>query len=625
MYIVEITPLVKSIKKESLSYFSSANISVGSIVTVPLRNRTVKGLVIGLKEIEDKKTEIRALDYSLKKITGVSKNTIFSSGFISAAEKTSNFFATSTGSILNAMIPSSLSDSLDKLEKKIIDKEKKESSGRKYIIQTEDEDRYSEYKSIIRQQFAKEKTTIFCVPTVEEANYAMEKLTRGIQTHTFILHSQKTKKEVLSTWNEITKYKRACLVICTPIFVGVPAYNPGLFIIERDSSSAYRTRQRPLFDMRFFIEEYANASGADLIIGDLMLRSETLLRYDEHELFEHTPIKFRSISDARGQIIDTQKKDKSISNTLSKILVDNFENDQRSFLLVPRKGLAPLVVCGDCGEIVRCTKCNAPVVLYGKDASKKDNFFRCHSCGEERSAGEICINCGSWKLKSVGFGVMGVKKEVEKMITEAKIFVLDKDNAPTAQKARDIVQKFYDSPCGILIGTEMALLYIREKIEAVSVVSLDSMFSLPDFRVRERVTNILLRARALASQDFIIQTKQKDNEVFKNVIEGNLSDFYRKEFVDRKKFNYPPFALLIKISVAGKTFESAEQKLNDVSKRFKDYPLQIYPSFQSIRGNKVLHGMIRLPRKQWPDSQLIDILRDLPPYFRIEIDTESVL
>ncbi len=151
------------------------------------------------------------------------------------------------------------------------------------------------------------------------------------------------------------------------------------------------------------------------------------------------------------------------------------------------------------------------------------------------------------------------------------------------------------------------------------------MFSVPDFRVRERVTNILLRARALASQDFIIQTKQKNNEVFKNVIEGNLTDFYRKEFVDRKKFNYPPFTLLIKISVAGKTMEMVEKKFEDISERFKNYDLQIYPSFISIRGNKLLHGMIRLQRKDWPDADLVEILRELPPYFRIEIDTESVL
>jgi primosomal protein N' len=73
MYIVEVTPFSKSIRNDSYSYFHSKPIKVGSIVTVPLRNRNVKGLVVDCKNGKNLKSELRSSDFAIKKVKGVSK------------------------------------------------------------------------------------------------------------------------------------------------------------------------------------------------------------------------------------------------------------------------------------------------------------------------------------------------------------------------------------------------------------------------------------------------------------------------------------------------------------------------------------------------------------------------
>jgi len=37
-----------------------------------------------------------------------------------------------------------------------------------------------------------------------------------------------------------------------------------------------------------------------------------------------------------------------------------------------------------------------------------------------------------------------------------------------------------------MLGTEMALSYLREKIGNAGIISLDSFFSIPDFRINEK-------------------------------------------------------------------------------------------------------------------------------------------
>jgi primosomal protein N' len=678
MYIVEVTPFSKSMRTDSLSYFSKTKVLPGCVVTVPLRSKSTKGLVTAVKNVKDLKTELRQSQYTLKKVTGVSKNILFSEEFLTAAAKSAEYFATSSGSIIQGLIPKNLLNDIEKLKKAPAPKNKKilngssgantpansksessnskenvpvaettdeETEHPKYIIQTEDKDRYSEYKSIIRGQFAKGKSVLFCVPTMEDGMYAKDSLSRGIESHTFVLNSKMTKTQLVKSWNEVVDRDKPSLIIVTGGMTGIPIANLGTIILERESSNAYKTRQRPHFDMRYFIEEYASALNADFIVGDLMLRAETLWRYDQHEFTEFTPIKFRSITDATQKIVDMKKdeevskKDQFISRSLDYMLEEAIENSEKVFLLTSSKGLAPLVACSDCGEVVRCEHCSSPVKLHGrnsgplsninvttKTAREKENYFRCHTCGHERSAGETCINCNSWRLMTVGAGTEKVETELKKKFLKTKILILDKDHASTPKKAQKIIQDFNESASAILIGTEMALLYLRDQVENVGIISVDSLFGLPDFRIRERILNVLLKARALASQDFIIQTRNTEEGLFQNIVDGNLTDFYRKEFIDRKKFNYPPFSLIIKISLAAKTNAQIEKQFDDVKDVLAPQELVTYPAFvETVRGKKVVHGMIKINREDWPDKYLVERLKNLPPQFQIQIDADSIL
>lgn len=633
MYIIDVIPFSKSLRKESLSYFSSKDIPLGSIVTIELRKKMVRGLVVGVKDSTEQKSELKKSDFALKKIKGVSKNFLYQEAFLKSAENIGNFFGVSTGSVISTLTPSYILSDIEKVKcPEKATKNNLNELSRKFLIQGDASDRYSQYKNIIRSEFARKKSVIFLCPTIEDTLYAEEKISKGIEEHVFVLHSDLTKKQILDTWNEATTREKPCLIIITSVFIGIPRHDIGYIMIEKESSSSYRTQKQPYIDLRRFAEDYATNLNSKILFGDIMLRSETLLRFDENQFDELSPLKFRSISSAEQSIVDMKKaknnRDETfqvLSSELKNLIKESKLKNEQIFLFGARRGLAPSIICQDCGTVVICNHCTSPMVLHGRDPSDKGNFFQCHICGSERNAGERCKKCDSWKLQTVGIGIGLIESEIKKEFPDHKIFIIDADNTKTKKQARATAEEFRKTPGAILLGTEMALLYLHEPIENGAVVTIDSLFSLPDFAIRERIMRILLRIRSRATHKFIIQTRKVEDPIFDLALRGNLSDFYREEFKKRKQFNYPPFSLIIKISIAGKRF-TVEKEMEEFKKFFEPLDLITYPSFvQEQKGLYIMNGIIRLKKEDWINKELLEKIRSLPPYCKVVVDSENLL
>jgi primosomal protein N' len=633
MYILSVSPIVKSTKVEAFSYFSKEKVLPGKIVSIPLRNKLVKGLVLDCKDFKENKAELRQSEFALKKIRGVSSNFIFSPEFLEACHKTAEYFATSKGAILTSITSKTILEGAEKIIQKEKESELPKKEGGKFIIQSSDKERFQDYKSIIRGRFAKKGSVFFCVPTTEDVEIAKEQLTKGIEANTVCLSSRLSKKEIIENWNFAIKNEKPVLIIATGTFLSIPRHDIRTIIVERENSHAYRTLNRPYLDIRKFAEFLAKEIGSEIIFGDLMLRSETLKRFEENELFEFSPIRFRFVTTAVQKLIDirfektvTQNEFSFISEFVEDLLNKSQKENKRVFLLTSRKGLAPMIVCGDCGQIVTCDHCSAPMVLYGKNAREKENFLKCRKCGVVRSAGVKCKKCDGWRLNTLGAGIEAVAEEIKKKIPEKEVLILDKDHAKTPVQVKKIVNKFYEEPASILIGTEMALLYLHEQIDRTVIVSVDAMFSMPDFRIRERILNILMKTKDLARESFIIQTRHAEDLLFRHALDGNLAEFYRFEFAERKKYDFPPFTTIIKISSMRSTENALQNDFNFLEEVFKGYDFNYYPAFtERVKGKYIMNGIIRVEKSKWPNEELRQKLINLDPQYDIVIDAESIL
>ncbi len=631
--IVEVIPVVRGITKQALSYFTTDVFEVGSFVKVPVRSGEVLGIVSSIRDARESKSSIKTASFVLKKLSRIDGVTGLSPAFIKSSEKAALYYGATIGSVLGALLPK-----LFLLSPELIgtpSKQQKTSNKREpLIIQLEDTERLSEYKSIVRERFAQKKSVLFIVPTQEDAMRVYDVLSKGIEEYVFIT-AGKSPVKLKEHLKKAISTDHAILFITTAAYISFERPDFDAIIIEKENSRAYRPHARPFVHPKTFAEILAKETGRTLILGDSILSIETLWREKEGQYAELSPLKWRMKSDLDIEIVDMKKKMveqkgmkkdfEIISKEMKSMIEDAVKEKRKVFLFCARKGLSPSTVCGDCGTVLPCLNCDAPIVLHEKknDLGKLEPIFLCHACGSKRDTHTRCDNCKSWKLVTLGIGIDRVAKELEKLFPKTLLCILDKDHAPTRVKASLIAKRFATEKGGILLGTELAFLYL-EKIPYGGIVSLDPLFSIPDFGINEKIFYLVSRLKEITEEKLMIQTRNIGKDVFTLASTGNVLDFYRNEISERNELFYPPFSIFIKVSNEGSIID-IKDKATWLQNLFGDWKPDFIEERGKKRGRTILSMIIRLPRESWPDMAVYQKLLLLPPEFLIKVDPESIL
>jgi primosomal protein N' (replication factor Y) len=408
-------------------------------------------------------------------------------------------------------------------------------------------------------------------------------------------------------------------------------------IIDSENNKNYKLPVRPHLDIRTVAEILAQETGRKLVLGDMFLRIETIARHRSGELEAFAPLKFRALSTANNRTVDMrthktegdeeQKKPFTVlSPELKKLIEETKRDNEHIVLFVSRRGMHPMTTCGDCGQIIECENCTGPMTLHKQKQDKRvRTVFICHKCGTRKSTRIYCPNCESWRLQPLGIGTQLVEDEVAAHFPDMSLFRLDSDSVKTPKKAAAVVEAFLSSPGSVLLGTEMILNHLHKRIDNVAIVSIDSLFALPDFRIHERIFNTLIHLRERTTKNFLIQTRHADTKLFDYVHHGNLLDFYRDEMRERKELSYPPYKTFIKITLEGRK-STVTKEMEQLQELLQGYESLVFPAFiQKVKSKYRMHALIKLDPDKWVNQELLALLRSLPPTFTVTIDPEDLL
>lgn len=625
IYIIHCIPIARGVFRQHLSYFTAIDLPLGAVVKIPVRGRKMLALVVKKENASDLKTDIKRASYVIKKIEKIETVSFFSREFIESCEEAAHYFSTTTGQVVSAFVPKTILEHMS-LVSRPLQEGKSSITGERFILQTGAEERFANYKSLIREEFARGSSVFFCLPTIEDIRKAKDVLEKGIEPYTLSIHASMSTKELIKTWNTAVTEPHPVLIIATGTFLSLPRGDISTIIIERENSRSYKIQKRPVMDIRMFAHIFAKLSGKRLILGDTLLRVETIFDYKNNEYLELIQPKFRSVLHEHTEIVSMKSKAvkgkfEIISDRLAALIEETKKNNERLFLFAARKGLAPSIVCGDCGATVVSQQCGAPMILK---RGERENIFFCPVCKEERSAREICKHCGSWKLQALGVGIERIEEEIRERFPSVKLFRIDKDKTSTYKRAKEVSEKFENTPSSILLGTEMALLYLSV-VENAAVVSMDSLFSVPDFRINEKILYILLTMRDTVTKQFLIQTRNPEHLILDYAVKGNLIDFYRDEITIRKHLGYPPFSIIVKIGVRGRK-NSVESAMKKIEALFADKNPDVVSVFSPAPEKSYgLNMIMKIPRNTWPDKQVLSKLYSLGPAVAVEVDPESIL
>lgn len=619
--LLTVIPIIKGISKE-LSYFSSKDIKKGALISISLRQKEVPALVLSAKEVKDAKSLLRNSPYPLKRIANIKTPAFFTPEFIKAAQKSASYFLSSTGSVIKKLCPQIILQNPPSLT--IRAQKRNEKPGGVSLLQANQEERLKFYKNLIRAEFARQHSVFLCLPSSLAVKRYEEQFKKGIEQYVVALHGKMSKKELIEKWTKILIEKHPLLIVGTSLFLSLPKNDIKTIIIEKEGSSLFKEKIRPYLDIRTVVENIIIETKSSLILADEIIRTETYAKKQSAEISLALPVAPKTTLQSEQILVDMRELKNIISSELKETLESAQKNNERLLLFINRRGHGLSTICQDCGQIILCGRCETPLVLH----QNTSRSFVCHKCLLQTEVGERCPYCQSWRLQTFGYGIQKISEEIQKLFPNFKIFRLDSDIAKTKKQAEEIIKNYLNTSGSILLTTEMFFSYWNGQADRVAVVSLDGLFSLPDFRINERIFRLLFQLKAMARKTFLIQTRLPNHPVFNTVLKGDLDEFYKSELNNRKMFGYPPFKTLIKIALEGKDKIKLEKEAKDLEQKLASYnPVQFSAFTPKIKNIYRLYLLLKLESGTWPHKhpELHQLLSSLPPQWKIDVDPESLL
>ncbi len=543
MHVATVIPIARGIPFDILSYYSPHVLEPGTLVAVPFGKREIHAIVIDSVPLTEAKTMIKQAAFSLKKIARIIVHLHFFENTIKALALTAVQTMAPVGAIAGSAIPQILFEYIraEKLPDQLIKQSESVFSESVSIGTTST--RSDEYKRLIRSTFAAKKSVYVVAPTIRSLELWKSRLEKGIQKHVVILHSKTTKKDVRSYFALIKSTERPLLVFVTPGYFLIPRSDIGCVIVESESSSLYKTADRYGIDMRLLIKHFSEFSRVQLVWGDTLPRLETLERLN----LAHVP---RSYVPDKLHIVAIE----SYRTTLPSEVIDLIRHAQkkkyRLFIYTHRKGIAPLSRCADCATVVNCATCTLPVVLRNRILSNgsKERYFICLHCGDTLPLDYTCVHCGSWNITPLSIGSESIYQEVTSLVGEEHVAIINDDITPDSTSIETIIRTTQQKKFFVLIGTTKVLPYLKN-IHYTLFPFFDRLLSTPSLYTTENALRLVMECNEQSSAGVIVCTRLPQFPMIRQLETQKINAILHDELSVRKELGYPPYGLLIKISL----------------------------------------------------------------------------
>jgi primosomal protein N' (replication factor Y) len=236
------------------------------------------------------------------------------------------------------------------------------------------------------------------------------------------------------------------------------------------------------------------------------------------------------------------------SRRLKELLKAAFARKEQSILFLNRRGFAPTLWCGSCGETVRCKSCDVSLTFH-----KRIGRAVCHSCCEEIAPPKQCPTCSSPHLRYLGAGSERIEGAIAAFLPEARIARMDSDTMLRREDYERVLERFGRGEIDVLVGTQMIAKGLDfPRVTVVGIVSADNALYMPDFRAAERTFQLIAQVAGRAGRadlvgQIVIQTSSPAHPAITFAARHDFEGFAIHESRLRNELGYPPFGKLVRV------------------------------------------------------------------------------
>lgn len=394
------------------------------------------------------------------------------------------------------------------------------------------------------------KKVLYLVPEISLTPQMESRLSARMGFNVLSYHSKKTpKKRKEAFWAFAKDGMPMLLGARSALFV--PAEDIGLIVVDEEHESSYKQEETPAYQLRDMAVLYGKILGIPVILSSATPSLESWHNAKTGK-YQYHSIPCRPDADMPEiEIVDMKDEEPIggiLSHRLHKAIYETIERGEQAILLINRKGYSHTLYCRKCGSILNCSNCSVALTYY-----KSIGTCKCNYCSQEIRKPK-CLNCGSDDIREYGAGTEKVA-EVLESVFEKQILRLDTENVKSYKKLSEMLTSFENGEYSVMAGTQLVAKGLDfGNVTLAGIINIDNMFSLPDFRAKERAYQLLLQLAGRAGRSdkkgrVIIQTNAPELDIFSRL---NCLDtsFYDKEMAARKLFNYPPYYRMCRITLS---------------------------------------------------------------------------
>lgn len=471
------------------------------------------------------------------------------------------------------------------------------------------------YARLMETQLKAGKQVLYMLPEIALTAQLIRRLQKYFGGHIIVYHSRFNPHERVEIWNRV-KSGQASIVLGARSALFLPFQQLSLIIVDEEHDPSYKQQDpAPRYQGRDAAIYLSTLTGARVLLGSATPSLETLYNADKNkygkvvleERFGKVNLPTLEIIDLK-RIVQKEKGRIMLSPQLKAAINDSLNEKKQVILFQNRRGYAPYFICGACGWIPTCTDCAVTLTFH-----KSKNQLCCHYCGKTYPVLYTCGACGSHQFLQKNFGTEKIEEQLAEAFPQAHISRMDYDSVKGKYDHDNLIRLFEQQKIDILVGTQMVIKGLDfDQVNLVGILDADSLLAYADFRVNERAFQMMQQVSGRAGRKdgvgkVLIQTLQPKHPILLFLQQQETTAFYRYELADRKRFHYPPFTRVIKISFKHKenevALEAASRMEQGLRLHFKDFlsgpAAAIIPR---IRNKYIWEILLKLPR----DGQVID-------------------
>jgi primosomal protein N' (replication factor Y) len=447
-------------------------------------------------------------------------------------------------------------------------------------------------------------------------------------------HSNLSNGEKIQEWARMQSGE-AKILIGARSAIFVPMKNPQLIILDEEHEWTYKNEFAPRFWTHDVAEEISRVFGAKLLFGSATPRIESLYNCEQGKWLK-TELLQRVFETKLPKVllVDLANETKKgnyhpISGKLKEEISRVLKAKKQIVIFLNKRGYAGSTMCKACGKTIDCKACERPMKAH---RGENGEVLVCHVCGYFEQMSLQCPSCGMKNFEFRGWGTQQVEEELKLMFPEARIVRADADSITKKHDFENLMTEFSKHKADILLGTQMIAKGLDfENVELVGVILADVGLNLPDFRAEERVFQLLTQVSGRAGRrkiqgKIIIQTFNKEEQIFKFVKKHNITGFLQWQQEIRQKLKMPPFANIIKITFSNedKSMAFVAAKSFFLKTKKAGFEVHFMPAFFPKMHNKYFFHCLFKTNDLLKFREFLNGI-EIPEGARIDINPASVL